>query len=363
MTELTQLRADLPWLADVPRNVCSDLLCQLDLAWQRCFKRLAQQPRFKKKDRDVLNMKEPHNKLFRIDQSAVVFPKLGRIRAVIHRPLVGKQKTCALVRDGDQWFACIVAEETVPEPVPRAEPMIAIDRGVTIAFADSDGGMVPNPRFAENAARRLARAQRIVSRRKKGSKNREKAKARVSRIHRKVRRQRDHFLHEQSIKFAKSHGVIVLEKLNVQNMVASAAGTIEKPGSNVRAKSGLNRSIAGVGWTKFVGFLHYKAAALGGRVEEVPAAYSSQTCSACGHCAKENRKSQASFVCVSCGYAANADTNAAKVLLSRRTAVEPTVDVCGGSAALGRPVKQKLRTARSVNNKQSGYDGTGAVAE
>jgi putative transposase len=204
MRELTELRAALPWLADVPRNVCSQLLVELDKAWQRCFAKLARTPRWKRKGRDSLSFCEPHRKVWRLDGSTVRFPKLGNLRAVVHRPLEGRPKTCALKRDGDQWFVSITCEVDIAEPVPRDGPVVAIDRGIANFGATSDGDMIANPRNLEVSLKRPAHAQRTVSRRKKGSKNREKAKARVARIHRKVRRQRDHFLHVQSARLAKS---------------------------------------------------------------------------------------------------------------------------------------------------------------
>jgi putative transposase len=301
INELTELRAELPWLADVPRNVCSQLLVELDRAWQRCFAKLARAPRWKRKGRDSIGFCEPHPKTWRVDGSNIRFPKLGTLRTVLHRPLEGKPKTCSLKRDGDQWFVSIVCELDVVEPPARDAPVVAIDRGIANFGATSDGDMIANPRNLEASLKRLAHAQRTVSRRKKGSKNREKAKGRVVRIHRKVRRQRDHFLHVQSARLAKSHGVVVLEKLNVAGMIRGHCA----------------RSIADAGWSRFADMLRYKLAWSGGSLVEVPAAYSSQTCNACGCVDAESRLSQASFCCTSCGHRDHADLNAAKILKSR----------------------------------------------
>jgi putative transposase len=301
INELTALRAELPWLADVPRNVCSQLLVELDRAWQRCFAKLARAPRFKRKGRDALSFCESHPKVWRLDGASIRFPKLGTLRTVLHRPLEGKPKTCSLKRDGDQWFVSIVCEVEADEPTPREGPVVAIDRGIANFGAASDGEMIANPRNLGAALKRLAHAQRTVSRRKKGSKNREKAKARVARIHRKVRRQRDHFLHVQSARLAKNHGVVVLEKLNVAGMIRGRCA----------------RSIADAGWSRFAEMLRCKLALSGGSLVEVPAAYSSQTCHGCGHVDRESRKAQAVFECVGCGLCEHADINAAKVLLQR----------------------------------------------
>jgi putative transposase len=201
-------------------------------------------------------------------------------------------------------------------------------------IADSDGNIVENPKHMDATAKRLARAQRTVSRRKKGSKNREKAKHRVAVLHRKVRRQRDHLLHNLSARYAKSHGVVVVEKLQIGNMV--------------KANRGLARSILGAGWGRLVEQLRYKQAWSGGFLVEVPAAYSSQTCNACDHVDPASRVSQAEFCCTACGLVEHADVNAAKVLLKRfQTPGNPWCLPVDGSACRGPGRSRKrLRVPR-----------------
>jgi len=132
-----------------------------------------------------------------------------------------------------------------------------------------------------------------------------------------LRHARKDFLHKHSTAIAKNHGVVVVEALKVRNMSASAKGTVEEPGRMVRQKSGLNRAILDQGWSAFKTMLAYKLADRGGRVVEVNAAYTSQTCSACGCVNSANRLSQSDFACVNCAHAANADTNAAINILRR----------------------------------------------
>lgn len=305
--DLTELRAVLPWLADIPRGVCEQLLCDIDIAWQRCFKNLGHRPRWKRKGIDSISPREAHRRSWKISDRAVCFPKLGSMRVVQHRPLEGKPKTCTLACEAGQWFAAISCEIEMPTPAPRTAPVVALDRGCVNLIADSDGKTIENPRHLRRSQSRLARAQRTVSRRKKGSKNREKAKLRVAKLHRKVRRQRDHVLHEISTTYAKSHGTVVVEKLYVANM-SSGGGA---------RKTGLNRSIMSAGWGRLVEMLRYKLAWSGGQLVEVPAAYSSQTCSSCGAVDPKSRVSQSEFVCVGCGVCDHADLNAAKVLKQR----------------------------------------------
>ena len=325
ISQLTELRAELPWLADVPRNVCAQLLVELDKAWQRCFQRLGRAPRFKRKGHDFLGLTEPHPKVWRLAGSVLRFPKLGNLKTVVHRAIEGKPKSCTLRREGDQWFVSILCELEVKGPAPKVEPVVALDRGVRHLVGDSDGRLVPNPAHLECALKRLARAQRIVSRRQKGSKNRQKAIARVVRLHCKIRRQREHALHSLSNAYAKSRGTVIVERLQIGNMV--------------QVRTGLARRILDAGWGRLAQMLRYKLAWQGGQLVEVPAAYSSQTCSACGHVDASSRSAER-FCCSRCGYSDHADLNAARVLTSRanRSALPPEGALPVGTRRKGKVV-------------------------
>lgn len=362
--ELTELRKELPWLNDVPRHLCVSVLDALEKAWRRCFERTARVPRFKKKGRDTVMFSEFGGALFRLEAEdragTLTFPKLGKLRTVAHRPLVGTPKSCTLTRDGDQWFASILCEFEVPDPVPSTKPPVAIDRGVALLLADSNRRTVENPRALERLQPRIARAQRVVARRVKGSKNQQKARARVARLQRKARRQREHVLHVESAHYAKNHGAVIVEKLLVKNMTRSAKGTVEEPGVNVAQKAGLNRALLDTGMGRFVTMLRYKVETQGARVIEVPAAYSSQTCSACGVVDAQSRREQDVFLCTACGHLDNADLNAAQVLLVRgmhALAAEAAGKVCGGDSE-GRPVKQKRAVARRRTRSQENPSST-----
>ena len=340
INELTALRAELPWLADVPRNVCAQLLVELDKAWSRCFAKLARAPRWKRKGLDALGFCEPHPKVWRLDGEMIRFPKLGNLRAVVHREPIGKPKTCTLREEAGQWFTSLIYETEVAEPIARTSPVVALDRGVVNLVADSDGNITENPKHLDATAKRLARAQQNVSRKKKGSKNRKKAKHRVAVLHRKVRRQRDHVLHNISARLSKSHAIVVVEKLQIGNMV--------------KANRGLARSILGAGWGRLVEQLRYKTAALGGAVVEVPAAYSSQTCHGCGHVDAESRKAQAVFECVGCGLCEHADLNAAKVLLQRFERRANRSVLPGEASGLpGLRPRKRLRTFRRASESSA----------
>ena len=345
MYELTPLRDDLPWLADVPRDACNQVLIRLDQAWQRYFLHLAEKPQFKCKYRDAVSICSPDTRSFRVEGEGrltnLIFFKTmlgGPIKIRQHRPTEGKVKSCTITRDVDQWFASFSCEIEVPDPLPSTLPAVAIDRGVTDLLADSNGRCVENPRCFKKGRDKLAALQADAANKGKGSKNKGKAKVKVARQHRKIRRQREAVLHRESLYYAKNHGTVVIERLDIGAMTASASGTVEEPGTNVAQKRGLNRAILDSGWGEFARMTEYKLIPRGGNVEKVSAYKSSITCGECGkvHPASRNGKL---FHCVFCGHEDDADVNAAKVLLKRRR-----TDGVGLTGA-ARPRKQ-LRVVR-----------------
>jgi putative transposase len=171
----------------------------------------------------------------------------------------------------------------------------------------------------------------------------------VARFQAKLARRRKDAAHKATTRIAKNHGIIVVEDLKVRNMVASARGTVESPGRNVRQKAGLNRSLLDVAPAEIRRMLAYKAAWFGGRVIAVPPAYTSQSCNTCGHVDRGNRLSQARFVCLACGHVANADVNAARNILDLgigKTGGRPGL-ACGSNRVTGRKQEEDGRKAGS----------------
>ncbi len=354
--ELTTLREMLPWLRDVPRDVQNQLLIELNLAWQRFVKGIAGRPQFKCKGKHRAPVIAPQD--YRLEGEGrkrhVVFPKLGTLSIICHREPVGKMTKCAVSQDGDAYYVSIGAVVEADDPPVSTKPMVAYDRGVTNTIAGSDGSIVRNPKHDEKSHKRKVRLQRKAAKKQKGSNNQKKAYARAARCDRKVRRQRNHFLHVLSKDIAKSHGVVFFENLNLPNMTRSAKGTKEKPGRNVAQKRALNRGLLGACLGELKRMVTYKIVLEGGRVVEVPAAYSSQECAECHRVDAASRRGER-FECTSCGHRDHADNNAARVLLARGIvvlAVEPTVTVCGDAGAQGRSKKQKLRVVRRGTRRE-----------
>lgn len=146
-----------------------------------------------------------------------------------------------------------------------------------------------------------------MSRKVKFSNNWKKAKARVQKIHSRIGNARRDYLHKTTTTISQNHAMVCIEDLQVRNMSRSAAGSTEKPGKNVRAKSGLNKAILDQGWAEFRRQLDYKLAWNGSHLVVVPPHYTSQTCPACGHVSADNRRTQAQFRCVACGIEEHAD--------------------------------------------------------
>ena len=240
---------------------------------------------------------------------------VGHVRVHQHRPVKGRVKTIAVKREGSRWYVVLSCDDVPAETLPVTGAVVGIDLGVASLVTTSDGEHVANPRHLAATADRLADAQRDLARKKRGSKRRRKAVARVATLHAKVRRQRLDGAHKAALALVRNHDVIVHEALQVGNMTRSASGTVEAPGRNVAAKSGLNKSILDAGWGVFLQVLAHKAESAGRELIAVNPASTSRTCAACGHCAKENRVSQAVFACTACGHTAHADVNAAVNIL------------------------------------------------
>ncbi|RYE81282.1 MAG: transposase [Myxococcales bacterium] len=364
--ELTELRKLHDWLREVPCNAQQQMLKNLDVAWQRFFDRQGGRPHFKARGIDAMGVAEPDAKrswelTTTSGQHMLQFTKLGAIAAVVHRPLEGKPGTATITRDGDAWFVSITCELTARLPEEQrtsqaGKPVVGIDRGVTNVLADSTGHLEPRPGFLVKGARKIVQAQKKLSRTQKGSKNRQKARQKLVRAHRQVRRQREAFVHTQAYRYAKNHSVVVVEDLKVARMTASARGSAEEPGTRVGQKAGLNRSILSSGWGLFVTLLEQKATRFGMHVVQVAAAYSSQECAECRHVDPASRRSQAEFHCTKCGHRDHADVNAARVLVKRyeeSTRRTGGGEVCGGDG-VSRPTKQKPKTARSRTPLKSG---------
>ena len=246
----------------------------------------------------------------------VWMPKVGWVRFRWTRGIPETVKSYRVTRDrSGRWHIAFAAiPESVPGPADGS--VVGIDRGVTVSVALSTGELLRVSGLRAGEAQRLRRLQQRLARARRGSHRRARTKLAIARLcARETDRRRD-WVEKTTTDVARRFDTIRVEDLNVRAMTRSARGTGECPGTNVAQKRGLNREIHRQGWGLLVARLKHKAL---GRLELVPAAYTSQRCSACGHVAPESRKSQAVFQCVACGAGpCNADMNAARNIAAGR---------------------------------------------
>ena len=236
-----------------------------------------------------------------------------------------------------KWYAYIVYEVEIPDQAHLLKE-VGLDRNcgqVTL----SDGTIYHLPDLERKEAKRR-RYQRMVARRKKGSKRRRLAKHRLQKAYQAERFAKANWYHQTSKLIANQYDVVYVEDLNIASMTKSAKGTIKQPGKYVKAKSGLNRKILRSSWYKLEQCLSYKT-----HIEKVNPAYTSQTCNQCGTIDKANRKTQSKFKCQYCGHEDNADINAALNIL----AVGNTATGRGGSGVAWPVKRQRDEIAQRAN--------------
>lgn len=311
--QLTEARADNPWLAEGIVMVQQQAIRDHSQAMANFFAGTHHPPTWRKAGRDegfrIVSLKPGDVRRLNRNTGEIRVPKTGRVRFRWSRETPVEAKSFRVTRDrAGRWhLAFAVAPE--PLPAPGNGEVLGIDRGVAVSAALSTGETLSVPGLAARERQRLARLQRKLAKAQRGSNRRGKIKTAIAKIRARETDRCKDWTEKVSTDIACRFDVIRVENLNIRNMTRSAKGNLERPGRNVRAKAGLNREILRSGWGALVHRLEDKAP---GRVEKVPAAYTSQRCSACGHIAAESRKSQALFCCVACNFACNADVNAAK---------------------------------------------------
>jgi transposase len=311
--QLTQARADNPWLAAGSAIVQQQAIRDHDQAMRNFFSGTHGRPSWRKADRDegfrVVSVGPSDVRQLNRNWAEVKIPKVGWVRFRLSRPVPEGVKSFRVTRDGvGRWH---VAFARIPDalPTPGTDGVVGVDRGVVVTAALSTGELLRCPGLTPREAARLLWLQRKLARARRGSNRRAKVRVQAAWMTAREADRRKDWAEKTSTDLARRFDVIRVEDLRIRNMTRSAKGTAGRPGRNVAQKAGLNRGIARSGWGILLRRLEEKAP---GRVEKVPPAYTSQRCSACGHVARESRKSQALFCCVACEFACNADVNAAR---------------------------------------------------
>ena len=281
-------------------------LRRLDLAFRAFFRRVKAGetpgfPRFKGHDRfdSVLWPTDGNGCGWQRTQGRVYLQGIGHVKVRQHRGVQGRIKTVQVKRDGRRWYVVLSCDDVPTHPLPETGRSVGLDLGVVRFATLTDGTVIGNPRWLRTNADRLAEAQQRLARCQRRSRNRQRARDRVAEIHRAIRRQRAAFHHKTARGLVRDYDVIAVEDLRIDNMTRSASGTVNEPGTNVAAKSGLNRSILDAGWGQFLGILAHKAEEAGREIRVVDPRYTSVTCPACG--SRCTRPRQDTVICTQCG--------------------------------------------------------------
>jgi putative transposase len=234
-------------------------------------------------------------KSFRLIGNKLHLSKIGKVKVHLSRPIEGRIKTCTIIREADGWYATFAVEEPAVDPLSAPGESVGIDLGIENFATLSTGEVIGNPEYLRAAEARLKTAQRKVSRRKRGSRRREKAVRLLTRQHLKVKRQRADFHHKTARRLVNEFGVIVVEDLNIKGMVKNHH---------------LAKSISDAGWNQFIVILESKAQRAGQELIKVNPSFTSQDCSRCG---ERVRKTLAirEHRCIACGLVMHRDHNAA----------------------------------------------------
>ena len=322
--QLTEARAASEWLASGSFTVQQQALRDFAQAMKNFWAGTHGRPTWRRKGTHegfrVVAVRPGHVRRLNRRWGDVFVPKVGRVRFRWTRA-VGEVKSYRVTRDrAGRWH---VAFAQPPRPLDRhpTGAAVGIDRGVANTLATSDGTFLHAPAMTTSERARHARLQRHLARQQKGSARRARTQQALARLRAKEADRVKNWVEQTTTALVLDHDLIAVESLAVRNMTRSARGTAASPGRNVRAKAGLNRQILARRWGLFARRLKEKADLAGVMVIEVPAAYTSQRCSACAHVAAESRESQAAFRCIACGHMEHADTNAALNILAAGRAV------------------------------------------
>lgn len=330
----------IPWMYEVSKCAPQEALRDLDRAFKNFRTGRAKFPRFKSRSRGVGGFRVADS--VNVEPRTVQLPRIGKIRLQPgeqgYLP-IGAYAQASVTEHAGRWFVSIVGPE-VPVGKPNNGPAVGLDLGVARLATLSDGTIIENPRALASGQKKIEKLQKVVSRKKKGSKNRSKARAKLTKAHARVANVRRDALHKATTTIAKSHSKVVVEDLRVKAMTRRGHG-----------KRGLNRVMQDVAFGEFRRLLEYKGKLYNCQVAAVPPQHTSQRCSACGHVSAGNRRSQAEFQCLSCEFSSNADLNAAKNILVAASSSE-TENACGEDV---RPGQLRLVGQTSMKQEHAGF--------
>lgn len=296
--DVAQLKKHYIWLKEVDSIALQSSIENVADAYSRYYKKQSDKPKFKSKKNPVQSYTTKCiNGNIKILDRHIQLPKLGLVRFANPREVVGTIKRATVSRASSGKYFVSLLVETEANQLPKTNSTTGIDVGLSKFATLSNGIQYDNPKFFQSLERKLAKEQRILSRRTKGGLNWNKQRIKVAKILEKITNCRTDYLQKLSTEIVKNHDIIGMEDLKVKKM---------------QQKKDLAKGISEVSWYQFRTMIGYKAEWYGKKLVLVNPSHTSQRCNHCGHTEKSNRVSQSKFVCKSCGHTDNADINASK---------------------------------------------------
>ena len=300
-----QYKKEYPWLKEVDSLALANAQMNLNKAYRNFFRdKSVGFPKFKSKKRNRHSYTTNNQKgTIYIEDKYIKLPKLkSMVKIKQHRQFHGEIKSCTISKTPtNKYYISILVDENIKQ-LPKSNNKVGIDLGITDFAITSDGEVFENPKWLRKSEKRLTKLQRDLSRKKKSSNNRNKARLKVAKLHEKIANQRKDFLHKLSSKIINENQVIVLEDLRVKNMLKNHK---------------LAKAISEVSWFEFRRMLEYKANWYGREIIIAPSNYaSSQLCSNCGDKSSQTKDLGCrTYICPVCGMVMDRDINASKNLL------------------------------------------------